>query len=75
MSPHDRAVTIDFLPSAAARYGPGWAVVGVDVFRATTVVCTATALGRRTLVASDVPEAVSLAGGLVRPLLAGEQGG
>ncbi len=75
MNACDRVVKIDFLPSAAARYGPGWAVVGVDVFRATTVVCTATALGRRTLVASDVMEAVSLADGLSRPLLAGEQGG
>jgi 2-phosphosulfolactate phosphatase len=72
----DRVVKIDFLPSAAAGYGPGWAVVGVDIFRATTVVCTASASSRTTLVAADVMEAVRLAdqfsGGA---LLAGEQGG
>jgi 2-phosphosulfolactate phosphatase len=71
----DRIVKIDFHPSAAAGYGPDWAVVGVDVFRATTMVCTATASGRRTLVASDVAEAVTLADSLPGALLGGEQGG
>lgn len=76
MTTTDRVVKIDFLPSAAARYGRGWAVVGVDVFRATTVVCTAAASGRKTLVAADVPEALSLADGLGSDaLLGGEQGG
>ncbi len=50
-------------------------MVGVDVFRATTVICTAASMGRRCLVAGDVPEAVALAGGVPNALLGGEQGG
>jgi 2-phosphosulfolactate phosphatase len=75
VSRFERLVKIDFLPGAAARYGRGWAVVGVDVFRATTVVCTAIAQGRKTLVAGDVDEALVLAGSLPGALLGGEQGG
>lgn len=75
MTPSERLVRVDFLPDAAARYGRGWAVVGVDVFRATTVVCTAVAQGRTTLVAADVQEALCLAGSVSGALLGGEQGG
>lgn len=75
MTAPNRIVKIDSLPAAAAGYGRGWAVVGVDVFRATTVVCTAAATGRRCLVAADVTEAIGLAGSLPGALLGGEQGG
>jgi 2-phosphosulfolactate phosphatase len=62
-------------PEAATRYGRGWAVVGVDVFRATTVVCTVGALGRCCHVARDLGEALLLADALPNALLSGEQNG
>lgn len=70
-----RLVKVDSGPHAATRYGRGWAVVGIDVFRATTVICTASAMGRRCLVAANVREAFALAANLPRALVGGEQGG
>lgn len=73
MSP--RLVTVDHDLEATSRYGEGWAVVGVDVFRATTLICTTVAAGRRCLVAGGIDEALALAAGTPRSLLAGEQAG
>lgn len=70
-----RKVRIAHTPTAAERYGKGWAVVGVDVFRATTLLCTAAALGRRCFVAGDLDEAAALMTEIPTALLAGEQGG
>ncbi|MBA2455947.1 MAG: 2-phosphosulfolactate phosphatase [Nocardioidaceae bacterium] len=75
MTDRPRIVRIDSTPSAAARYGPGWAVVGVDVFRATTLLCTASEKGRRCLVAADVAEGTALAAHIPKALLGGEQQG
>ena len=50
-------------------------MVGVDVFRATTLICTTVAAGRRCMVAGDVDEAVALAADTPGSLLAGEQAG
>jgi 2-phosphosulfolactate phosphatase len=67
-------VVIDHLPANARRYGPGWAVVAVDVFRATTVACTALAVGRRCFPVASIPEAFQR-GRELDGVLAGEQGG
>ncbi len=70
-----RLVTVDHTREATNRYGEGWAVVGVDVFRATTLICTAVAEGRRCILASGMDEAVALAADTPGSLLAGEQAG
>ena len=67
-------VVIDFLPRNARRYGPGWAVVAVDVFRATTTACTAVASGRRCFPVASLSEAFARARDL-EAVLAGEQSG
>jgi 2-phosphosulfolactate phosphatase len=67
-------VVIDFLPCNARRYGPGWAVVAVDVFRATTMACTALAGGRRCFPVASMQEAFARARDL-GAVLAGEHGG
>lgn len=51
------------------------AVVVVDVFRATTMLCTAASLGRSCRVAGSVDEAQALVAATPSALLAGEQGG
>lgn len=68
-------VAIDFLPSSAARYRDGYAIVAIDVIRATTTLATAAALGRRCYAAPSVDAAVARAARLEDPLLAGEVGG
>lgn len=66
---------------AFARYpslgeaADGWAVVGVDVIRATTTAVTAVAAGRRCFPVPSLEEAVPLAARLDNPLLVGELGG
>ena len=74
MSAH-REVVIDCLPASAARYRDGYAVVAIDVIRATTTLATGVAAGRRCHVAPGVDEAVALARRLRHPLLVGEVGG
>ncbi|MHB1571954.1 MAG: 2-phosphosulfolactate phosphatase [Solirubrobacteraceae bacterium] len=66
---------------AIARYpslgeaDEGWAVVGIDVIRATTTAITAVAAGRRCFPVASLEEAVPLAARLHNPLLVGELGG
>jgi 2-phosphosulfolactate phosphatase len=67
-----RTVTIDCFPYSVARYVADHAIVAVDVIRATTVVVTAVARGRRCLLASDVPDAFALRERFDDPILAGE---
>lgn len=67
-------VVIDSLPEHARRYGPGWAVVAVDVFRATTTACTAVTTGRRCFPVASAAEAFERARTL-DAVLAGEQHG
>lgn len=52
-----------------------WAIVGVDVIRATSTAVTAVAAGRRCFPVSSLEAAVPLAGRLDNPLLVGELGG
>jgi 2-phosphosulfolactate phosphatase len=71
----ERVVVIDFLPGSAERYREGYAVVAIDVIRATTTLATGVAAGRRCYVAPCVDTALELASRLRHPLLAGEVGG
>ena len=68
-------VTIDCFAESVARYRRGYAVVAVDVVRATTTASTAVATGRRCFPVPTVEAARTLAGQIEGALLAGEQGG
>jgi 2-phosphosulfolactate phosphatase len=70
-----QTVVIDYSPESAGRYGPGWAVVAIDVIRATTTAITAAARGWRCFPAPDMDTARELAGKFEDPLLAGESAG
>ncbi len=67
-----RTVVIDCYPSSVGRYMGDHAIVAVDVVRATTMVVSAVASGRRCILASDVAEAFALHAGLGSAILAGE---
>jgi 2-phosphosulfolactate phosphatase len=67
-----KSVTIDCFPESAWRYRKGYAVVVIDVVRATTTAITAVALGRRCLPVASLDTARWLAGRLADPLLIGE---
>lgn len=68
-------VTIDSLPTSAAKYVDDWTIIAVDVIRFTTTVATALSMGRRVYPARSSDEAFSIAADLEDPLLAGELGG
>lgn len=70
-----KTVVIDYLPESASRYRVGWAVVAVDVIRATTTAISAAAAGWRCFPAPTIEAALALAKAFDRPLLAGESGG
>jgi 2-phosphosulfolactate phosphatase len=69
------SVIIDYLAESVQRYRSGWAIVVVDVIRATTTAVTAAAAGRRCITAPTVEVALALAAGVNDPLLAGEASG
>jgi 2-phosphosulfolactate phosphatase len=68
-------VTIDCLPESAERYRDRYAIVVVDVIRATTVATTAVSMGRRVFPARTTDDASAIAATLKNPLLVGELGG
>jgi 2-phosphosulfolactate phosphatase len=70
-----KAVVIDRLTGSAWRYRQGWAIVVIDVIRATTTAITAAASGRRCFPAPSAEAALAIAARLDDPLLAGEQDG
>jgi 2-phosphosulfolactate phosphatase len=70
-----KSVVIDYLPESVSRYRNGWAVVAIDVIRATTTAITAAAGGWRCFPAPSIEAALALAERFDRPLLAGESGG
>ena len=70
-----KTVVIDYLPECVWRYRPDWAIVAVDVIRATTTAITAAATGRRCVPAPTIEAALALAPEYDHPLLAGESGG
>ena len=68
-------VVIDCFRGSLDRYTRGYAIVAVDVIRATTTAITAAALGRRCFPAPTVAAARQRAAQLERALLVGEVGG
>ncbi|MGH2447962.1 MAG: 2-phosphosulfolactate phosphatase [Chloroflexota bacterium] len=70
-----RLVAIDCFPESVSSYAGGYAVVAIDVIRATTTAVTAVDLGRRCFPVPSLEAAVPVAAWLNYPLLAGELGG
>lgn len=72
---NDRRLVIDFLPASARAFDDSWAVVAVDIMRATTTAVTIVWSGRRCFPVASLDAAHETAARLHRPLLVGEQGG
>ena len=70
-----RRVLIDCYETGFRGPWQGWAVVAVDVIRATTTILTSVAQGRRCFPAESLEAAVCLSARLPDPLLVGELGG
>jgi len=70
-----RTVAIDCFPESADRYRDDWALVTIDVIRATTTAITAVAQGRRCYPVPSIEAALPTAARLDQPLLVGELGG
>ena len=70
-----RTVAIDCFPESVAHYQDGYAIVAVDVIRATTTAITGVAAGRKCYPVPSLETAVGVASKLDRPLLVGEVGG
>jgi 2-phosphosulfolactate phosphatase len=68
-------VVIDCFPESGERYRDRYAIVVVDVIRATTVATTAVSMGRRVFPAKTTDDASVIAATLEDPLLVGELGG
>jgi 2-phosphosulfolactate phosphatase len=71
----EKRVAIDCFPESVRHYRHGYAVVAVDVVRATTTAITAAAGGRRCFPVPTRAAALQLVSRLHNPLLAGEQSG
>jgi 2-phosphosulfolactate phosphatase len=67
-----KTVAVDCFHEGVARWRDGYAVVAVDVVRATTTAITAVALGRRCFPVASLAEAFALTAKLDNPLLVGE---
>ena len=70
-----KEVVIDCFPESLENYRNGYAIVAVDIIRATTTAVTGVALGRRCYPSPTLEAAVPLAAKLTNPLLIGELGG
>jgi len=70
-----QSVIIDCFPESAARYRKGYAVVAIDVIRATTMAISAVAAGWRCYAVPTLEAARSLHRELDNAVLAGEVGG
>ena len=68
-------VIIDCFPDSAHRYRDRYAIVVVDVIRATTMATTALSMGRRVFPANTTDDACVIAATLKDSLLVGELGG
>ncbi|HLF14812.1 MAG TPA: 2-phosphosulfolactate phosphatase [Bacteroidota bacterium] len=75
MTVREGTAVIDCFPESVRRYREGYAVVSIDVIRATTTAVTAVARGRRCFPVPSIEMAVPLAARLDHPLLVGELGG
>ena len=70
-----KSFVIDCLPDSARKYQRGYAVVAVDVIRATTMAITCVALGRRCFPVPSLEAANTMAASLPHPVMAGEVAG
>src|SRR5215469_13992907 len=70
-----KTVVIDCFPESVKSYRDGYAIVAVDIIRATTTAVTAVAQGRMCYPVPSLEAAVPLAAKLTNPLLVGELGG
>lgn len=70
-----KTVVIDCFPESLPLYQDGYAIVAVDVMRATTTAVTCVAQGRKCFPVPSIDAAVPLAARLTNPLLVGELGG
>ena len=70
-----KTVVIDCFPESVEAYRDGYAIVAVDIIRATTTAVTSVAQGRRCFPVPSLEAAVPLAARLTNPLLVGELGG
>jgi 2-phosphosulfolactate phosphatase len=68
----EKSFVIDSLPESALNYRTGWAVVAVDVIRATTMAITAVVTGRKCYPVDSLEAAFELAARLPDAILAGE---
>jgi len=71
----NRSLVIDCLPDSAINYRDKYAIVVIDVMRATTTAITAVSLGWSVFPVKTTDEAFVLAESLNDPLLVGELGG
>lgn len=71
----EKSVVIDYLPASAEHYREDYAIVVIDVIRATTTATTAISLGRTVYPAQTSDDAFILAKNIRDPLLVGELGG
>ena len=69
------SVVIDCFPESARHYVEGYAIVAIDVIRATTTAVTAVSRGRRLFPVPSLEAAVPTAAKLKNPILVGELGG
>jgi 2-phosphosulfolactate phosphatase len=69
------SVIIDCFPSSVARYRQEYAIVAIDVIRATTMAITSAASGRRTFCADSLEAVRRITQRLEDPLVAGELSG
>jgi len=70
-----KTLVIDVFPESVSRYRDAYAIVAVDVVRATTTAISAAVSGRRCFPVATVGAALELAASLENPLLAGEERG
>jgi 2-phosphosulfolactate phosphatase len=69
------SVVIDCFPESARRYKDHYAIVVIDVIRATTTATTGISRGWRIFPSRTTDEAAEISSGLKDPLLVGELGG
>ena len=71
----ENSIIIDCFPESALRYRDRYAIVVIDVIRATTTLTTALSQGRSVYPVQTTDEAFVLSSALQDPLLVGELGG
>lgn len=71
----EKKVVIDWFDEVKPEFDNSYAIVAIDVIRATTTAITGVALGRKCYPVSSIEEATSIAKKLKKPLLVGELGG